>query len=260
MVSSSTRLNLKNKLRKCERLFGGWISFYHPSIVETFINADFDFIAIDMEHSSINVEQAQRIIAASQSGNIPCFPRPVSHSNDWIKPLLESGADGIIIQMVNNSKDVENLINDIKYPPIGKRSYGVNRAQNYGFDFEKYVDSWNKESIFIIQIESREGVENINSLLSFDEIDGVMIGPLDISGSYGQPGKLTHPDVVKAINVVIDSCKKYNKSCGTQIADPNIKNVSQLFNDDYNFAILGSDLFALYNWTNNMNTIIKKFK
>ena len=55
-----------------------------------------------MEHSSINVEQAQRIIAASQSGNIPCFPRPVSHSNDWIKPLLESGADGIIIQMVNN--------------------------------------------------------------------------------------------------------------------------------------------------------------
>ena len=101
MISSSKRLELKNKLRKCERLFGGWISFYHPSIVETFINADFDFIAIDMEHSSINVEQAQRIIAASQSGNIPCFPRPVSHSNDWIKPLLESGADGIIIQMVN---------------------------------------------------------------------------------------------------------------------------------------------------------------
>ena len=65
-------------------------------------------------------------------------------------------------------------------------------------------------------------------MLSFDEIDGVMIGPLDISGSYGQPGKLTHPDVVKAINTVIDSCKKFNKSCGTQIADPNIKNVSQL--------------------------------
>ena len=252
MASSSTRLNLKNKLRKCERLFGGWISFYHPSIVETFINADFDFIAIDMEHSSINVEQAQRIIA--------CFPLPVSHSNDWIKPLLESGADGIIIQMVNNPKDVEDLINDIKYPPIGKRSYGVNRAQNYGFDFEKYVDFWNKESIFIIQIESREGVENINSLLTYDEIDGVMIGPLDISGSYGQPGKLKHPDVEKAVNTVIDSCKKFNKSCGTQIADPNLENVSQLFNDNYNFAILGSDLFALYNWTNNMNTIIKKYK
>ena len=260
MVISSTRLNLKNKLRKCERLFGGWISFYHPSIVETFINADFDFMAIDMEHSSINVEQAQRIIAASQSGNIPCFPRPVSHSNDWIKPLLESGAAGILIQMVNTPDEVEDLINDIKYPPIGKRSYGVNRAQNYGFDFEKYVDFWNKESIFIIQIESREAVENINSILNFDEIDGVMIGPLDISGSYGQPGKLTHPDVVKAIKTVIDSCKKNNKSCGTQIADPNIKNVSQLFNDDYNFAILGSDLFALYNWTNYMNTIIKKFK
>jgi len=91
------RAALKQKLQARERLFAGWISYAHPSITETFARAGFDFIAIDMEHATISLEQAQRIIAASQSEGIPCLPRPVSHSNDWIKPLLESGADGMLV-------------------------------------------------------------------------------------------------------------------------------------------------------------------
>ena len=100
---------------------------------------------------------------------VPCLPRPVSHSNDFIKPLLESGADGILIQMVNTVEEVSRLIDDIKYPPIGKRSYGVSRAQGYGFDFEEYISNWNQTSTFIIQVESIEAVNNIEKLLSFDK-------------------------------------------------------------------------------------------
>ena len=103
------RKELKEKLKKRERLFAGWVSSAHPSITETFAQADFDFIAIDMEHSTISVEQAQRIIAASQSEGVPCLPRPVSHSNDWFKPLLESGADGLLVQMVNTAEDIESF-------------------------------------------------------------------------------------------------------------------------------------------------------
>ena len=99
------RLTLKQKLRKREQMFAGWVSYAHPSIFETFAMAGFDFMAIDMEHSTISIEQAQRLIAASQALGVPCLPRPVSHSNDWIKPLLESGADGVIIQMVNNKTE-----------------------------------------------------------------------------------------------------------------------------------------------------------
>eukprot|EP01136_Pigoraptor_vietnamica_P028449 Opistho-1_new@86023 len=122
------RAALKQKLRNRERMFAGWVSYAHPSITETFARAGFDFMAIDMEHSTISLAEAQRIIAASQSEGVPCLPRPVSHSNDWIKPLIESGADGMLIQMVNTPEQVRALINDIKYPPVGKRSYGVNRA------------------------------------------------------------------------------------------------------------------------------------
>ena len=147
-----SRKALKEKFQKRQKMFAGWISYAHPSITETFARAGFDFIAIDMEHSTISLEQGQRIIAASQSEGVPCLPRPVSHSNDWIKPLLESGADGILIQMVNTPEEVAALIGDIKFPPVGKRSYGVSRAQFYGFDFDYYAKNWNDESTFIIQI------------------------------------------------------------------------------------------------------------
>jgi 2-dehydro-3-deoxyglucarate aldolase len=254
------RLSLKNKLRNRERLFAGWVSYSHPSITETFGRAGFDFIAIDMEHSTITLPEAQRIIAASQSEGVPCLPRPVSHSNDWVKPLIESGADGMLIQMVNKPEEVQSLINDIKYPPLGKRSYGVNRAQAYGFDFDTYINNWNKESIFMIQVESIEAVENIESLVCFDEVDAVMIGPLDISGSLGVPGQTSHPLVIEASKKVINACKKYGKSCGTQVADSNMKSVQDLFDLGYTFAILGSDLFVLWKWAEEMKKLIKTIK
>ena len=254
------RLSLKNKLRNRERLFAGWVSYSHPSITETFARAGFDFIAIDMEHSTITLPEAQRIIAASQSEGVPCLPRPVSHSNDWVKPLIESGADGMLIQMVNKPEEVQSLINDIKYPPLGKRSYGVNRAQAYGFDFDTYINNWNKESIFMIQVESIEAVENIESLVAFEEVDAVMIGPLDISGSLGVPGQTSHPLVIEASKKVINSCKKYGKSCGTQVADSNMKSVQDLFDLGHTFAILGSDLFVLWKWAEEMKKLIKTIK
>jgi 2-keto-3-deoxy-L-rhamnonate aldolase RhmA len=254
------RLSLKNKFRNRERLFAGWVSYSHPSITETFARAGFDFIAIDMEHSTITLPEAQRIIAASQSEGVPCLPRPVSHSNDWVKPLIESGADGMLIQMVNKPEEVQSLIDDIKYPPLGKRSYGVNRAQAYGFDFDTYINNWNKESIFMIQVESIEAVENIESLVAFEEVDAVMIGPLDISGSLGVPGQTSHPLVIEASKKVINACKKYGKSCGTQVADSNMKSVQDLFDLGHTFAILGSDLFVLWKWAEEMKKLIKTIK
>lgn len=254
------RAGLKQKFRRREKMFAGWISFSHPSITETFARAGFDFIAIDMEHSSISVEQGQRIIAASQSEGVPCLPRPVSHSNDWIKPLLDSGADGLVVQMVNTANELSKLIEYFYYPPVGNRSYGVNRAHAYGFDFEEYVSCWNESASLIIQIESIEAVENIDNLLGFDEVDGVMIGPMDLSGSLGVPGETDHPDVLHAASKVINACKKYNKSCGTQISEANEEAVQQLFDQGYTFAILGSDLFVLWKWAEKMREIIRASK
>jgi 2-keto-3-deoxy-L-rhamnonate aldolase RhmA len=256
----TARAALKAKLRARQCLFGGWISYAHPSITETFARAGFDFIAIDMEHSTISLAEAQRIIAASQSEGVPCLPRPVSHSNDWLKPLLESGADGLVVQMVNTPAEVEVLIGHLKYPPVGRRSYGVNRAQAYGYDFDDYVTTWNKTSSFIIQVESVAAVENIDSLLAFDEVDGVMVGPYDISGSLGVPGQTSHPSVIEASRHVIESCARAGKSCGTQTADPSEAGVKSLFDLGYTYAILGSDLFVIWKWAEQMGGLMTRLR
>lgn len=254
--------DLKTKLKQRDLVFAGWVSFAHPSITETFAYANFDFIAIDMEHSTISLEQAQRIIAASQAHGVPCLPRPVSHSNDWTKPLLDSGANGMIYPMVNNKEQLEEIINNFKYAPLGKRSFGVNRAQNYGFSFDNYVKTWNQDSVLVIQIESIEAVNNIESILDTGAgfVDAVMIGPYDISGSLGVPGQIEHPDVISASEKVIQACEKFNISCGTQVANANNKSVQRLIDMGYNYVILSSDLFVLWNWTNDMNELMSGFK
>ncbi len=248
--------NLKLKLRNREITFGAWVSFSHPSISEVFAGHGFDFLAIDMEHTTISLEQAQRIIAASQSYGVPCLPRPVSHSNDWIKPLLDSGADGIIAPLVSNKDASQNLINLTKFPPLGNRSFGVNRAHGYGTDFDYYLSKWNDNSIYISQIETKLGVQNINQIVESTELDGVMIGPYDLSGSLGVPGDIQNTLVREAEALVIEACKKAGKSCGTQIANFNSENIKSALDKGYNFIIASSDLFVLNSWAENAEKLM----
>ena len=198
------RKELKEAFKNRELLFGGWISYDHSAIAETFALSGFDFIAIDMEHTPISLSSAKRIITISQGYNIPCLPRPVSHSNDYFKPILDSGSDGLIVQMVNNYAQTETISKFIKYPPLGERTYGVNRAHSYGLEFEGYIKNWNNESILIIQIESKEGVNNIEEITTHPSVDGVMIGPYDLYGSFGIPGDINNEIIQKAFVKVIN--------------------------------------------------------
>src|SRR5262249_46378217 len=154
-----------------------------------------------------------------------CLPRVSSHNGEQIKRLLDSGADGLIVPMVNTTEELERIIGWFKYPPEGRRSYGVSRAQGYGFDFDRYTASWNKRSSLIIQIESIQAVEAIDDLLKTPAVDAVMTGPYDMSGSLGIPGQLDHPRVTEACARVIESCRRLGKGCGTQLVDPTPQNI-----------------------------------
>lgn len=254
------RERLKARLKNRKRIFAGWTSLAHPSIAEIFARAGFDFIGIDIEHSTISQEQSQRIIAACQGNGTPCLPRVASHNIEMIKRLLDSGADGIIVPMVSMPEEVEQLISWCKYPPLGKRSFGIARGQGYGFDFDQYTKTWNESSSFIIQVESIQGVENIEKLLSYDDVDGAMIGPYDLSGTLGVPGKLDHPSVAEACKKVIVACAKFSKACGTQIIEPDMNNIEAVFSKGYTFVVLASDIFILWKWAERIKDLIASVK
>lgn len=256
----NNRKILKNKFRKRNLVFGGWVSFAEIGITEMFSDVEFDLISIDMEHSSINLEQARNIILTSQLNNTPCLPRPVSHSNNYIKPLLDLGADGMLFPVTNNIDQLNNLINNLKFPNIGNRSFGVNRAQNYGLNFSDYLKDWNRYSIIIPQIETLEGVENIEKILGNKNVDAVMIGPYDLSGSLGDPGNTQSLEVKRMCKKVVDVSIKMNKSCGIQIESPDLKNVNYYLKLGFNFIYLSSDLFIIKNESIRLDNLIKKFR
>lgn len=237
-------------------VFGAWTSLGHPSITEIFTRAGVDFIGIDLEHSTISQEQAQRIIAASQAAGLVCLPRVASHNGEQIRRLLDSGADGVIVPNVRTPDEVERIIAWCKYPPAGARSYGVARAHGYGRTFDEYVTTWNDRSVLLIQIESIQGVEAVDELLAYEAIDGVMIGPYDISGSLRIPGRLDDPRVRRACARVIDACRRAGRACGTQVIEPTPGRIKDAFGQGYTFVVLGSDVFVLWKWAERMRLFI----
>jgi 2-dehydro-3-deoxyglucarate aldolase len=247
---------LRERLRSRDRVFGAWTSLGHPSIAEAFSGAGVDFVGVDLEHSTISQEQAQRIMAASQAGGAACLPRVSSHNAEQVKRLLDSGADGIIVPNVSTPEEVAAIAGWLKYPPAGVRGFGVSRAQGYGRDFDAYVSTWNERSVLILQIESAAAAQDIGALLAHEAVDGVMVGPYDLSGSLGVPGRLTHPKVLAACRSVVAACHRAGKACGTQLIEPDAENVAGAFDAGYSFVVLSSDVFLLWKWGERMQALI----
>ena len=242
---------------RTQRAFGVWTSLAHPSITEIFVGCGADFVGIDLEHSTISLAEAQRIIAAAHAGGAACLPRVASHNGEQIKRLLDSGADGVIVPMVSSPAEVQRIVEWCKYPPLGRRSFGVARAQAYGFEFAEYATTWNERSTIIIQIESVEGVERIDDLLAPDAVDGAMMGPYDLSGSLGIPGQLAHPRVMEACDRVVKACARHGKGCGTHLVDPTEAEVRAAFESGYTFVVLASDVFVLWKWSERMRPLVR---
>ena len=236
-------------------MFGAWTSLGHPSITEIFGSAGVEFVGIDLEHSTISQEQAQRIIAAAQASGVACLPRVASHNGEQMRRLLDSGADGIIVPNVSTAEEAAQVVAWCKYPPMGGRSYGVARAHRYGVAFDTYVRTWNAQSVILIQIESIDAVDRVETLLASPGVDGVMIGPYDISGSLGLPGQLAHPRVTAACARVLEACRRRGKACGTQIVEPTLERVQAAAAEGYTFLVLASDVFILWKWAERMQQL-----
>jgi 2-dehydro-3-deoxyglucarate aldolase len=243
---TADRAELKRRLRS--GAFAAWTSIGHPSITEIFAASGVDFIGIDIEHSTISLADSQRIIAAAHGAGVACLPRIASHNGEHMKRLCDAGADGLIVPMVSTPAEVQHIVNWSKYPPLGKRSYGVASAQGYGFEFERYAKTWNDVSTLVIQIESIAGVEAVDELIAHPAVDAAMIGPYDLSGSLGIPGQLDDPRVTEACARVVDACRKQGRACGTHLVDPTEDQVAAAFAAGYTFVVLASDVFILWKW------------
>jgi len=250
-------VSLKNKLKNNELTLGSWITIGHTAIVDIMASAGFEWLVVDMEHTSIDLSMAHNLIATIQANGMKALVRVSKNEEVIIKRILDMGADGIVVPMIKSKAEAIEAIEYAKYPPIGKRGVGLFRAQQYGLGFDEYKKWVNEELVIIAQIEHIEAVNNIDEIISCDGIDGVIIGPYDLSGSMGYPGEYDREDVKEAIANVLSTCKEKGFPSGFHVIESDPTKLQERIKEGCTFLAYSLDFFFLGDSARNGMDIIK---
>lgn len=237
--------SLKLKLGKCEFTIGSWITLAHPAIAEIMARVGFDWLVIDLEHSVITIREAEELIRViALSGACPLarlsFNDPVQ-----IKRIMDAGAHGVIVPMVNSASDARQAVEAVRYPPEGRRGVGLARAQGYGSSFESYRQWLNQESVVIAQVEHIEAVNNLEAILAVEGVDGFIVGPYDLSASLGVPGQFDHFSVKDAMDKIQSVGIDSDKAAGIHVIEPDVEEVRQRVGEGYSFVAYSLDIRML---------------
>jgi len=237
--------SLKSKLRNRQLTIGSWITLGHSSIAEIMAKAGFDWLTVDMEHSAITLHDAQHLIQVIElSGCVPLVRVGVNDAN-LIKRVMDTGAHGVIVPMVNTKEDAEQAVGAVKYPPQGFRGVGLARAQSYGTNFDGYR-KWNEtESIVIVQIEHIKAVENLDAILSVEGVDAFIVGPYDISASLGVAGQFDNPEMTSALSKILDTARRLKAVAGYHVVPPDTTQVLERIKQGYRFLAYSIDFLFL---------------
>jgi len=238
-------MSLKTKLKNNQLTIGSWIMMGHPMSVEVMALAGFEWLVVDIEHTSIDLEMLQTLITTIQANKMKALVRVSKNEEVVIKRVLDMGADGIVVPMVSSKADAIQAVSYAKYPPVGKRGVGLYRATKYGVNFEAYKKWVDEELVIIAQIEHIDAVNNIDEILQVEGIDGTIIGPYDLSGSMGYPGEFEREDVKDAVASVLAKCKEYNMPSGFHVVDTNPKSLQEKINQGCTFLAYGIDYFFM---------------
>lgn len=219
----------------------------HVSIAEILASAGYDWVVVETEHTAIDVSEVLRLIIAIEGRGAVPLVRLAWNDPIQCKAVLDSGAAGVIVPMINSKADAELAVKSAKYPPLGSRGVGLARAQGYGQNFADYVRDANDATLLMVQIEHIEAVRNIEEILSVPGIDGIFIGPYDLSMSMGMPGRLDHPDIVAAKQRVLDATLARGLVAGIHLVHPDraSSEIAECVQDGYRFIALGTDILFL---------------
>jgi len=220
---------------------GTWIQIGHPAVAEVLANAGFDWIAADMEHTDIDNAGFAALARAMHGRGVAPLARVRENDTLAIRQVLDLGAQGVIVPLIHTAEDAERAVRAAKYPPRGVRGFCFSRMNNWGTDFDACAATANDQTAVVVMIESRQGVENIDAILAVEGVDGVFIGPYDLSGSCGVPGQTAHAQVQAGCRRVLAACRAANKAAGMHVVIPAQAAISQAVADGYTFLALGVD-------------------
>lgn len=208
-------MGFREKLHAGSLCLGASITFGDP-LVSHALGDSVDFFWIDLEHGLIGAEALHGHLLAAQAKGVPALVRVAGSATPFIKPILDAGADGIIVPQVRSVEEVRQVVSDCRYPPLGRRGYGPRVPSNYGRDGGSgYVERANRGVFVAVQIETVEALRAIDEIVAIAGLDSIVLGPWDLSASLGRLGDVDHPEVVAALELVIATAKAAGLAVGT---------------------------------------------
>ena len=232
----------KARLNTGETQIGLWVTMGAATPAEIAAGAGYDWLVVDTEHTSNTltetVDQLRAIGTAAHA-----VVRPEDDDRAGIKRLLDSGAQTVLIPMIESGAQAQAAVDSVRYPPKGARGVaGVVRASDYGARAD-YMATADAQTCLLLQVESRAGLDALDDILAVEGVDGVFIGPADLSASLGYPGQTTAPEVLAVIDDTIARIKAAGVAAGILITDPALAKTYQAKGVD--FLAVGIDAALL---------------
>ena len=225
-------------------VIGCWLSLGDPLATEIASTAGFDWLLIDGEHTPYDITKMRLQLMALESSDSHAAVRvPVGET--WIiKQVLDAGAQTVLVPMVETAEQARQLVNDVRYPPTGGRGVGYSGARCSRFGaITDYGPTADDQICLLIQVENRAGIANLDDILAVDGIDGVFIGPADLSADMGHMGQLTHPEVQATIKDAFQRIEAAGKAPGVLATTPEM--TQDMLDWGARFVATGLDLLIL---------------
>ncbi|MCB0195602.1 MAG: aldolase [Anaerolineae bacterium] len=204
---------MKQALQNGQSVIGTMVAeIRQPSVMQLLKNAGFDVAIIDNEHGPFNIETIADLSRTARYVGLTPIVRVPDLAYPYIAQSLDAGAQGIMLPRVYTADQVRQAVEIMKYSPLGKRGSALSRGQT-NFQAGPLADTLaaaNQESLLIVQIETKEAVENIEDIVAIPGVDVALIGPTDLSVSLGIHGQLTSPDLHAAIETTMAACQRAN--------------------------------------------------
>lgn len=207
------------KFKKGQKTIGTFSHMQSITAIECLGFTGLDYVVIDMEHSPVTAEGANHYIVAARSAGLAPFVRVDGVSRSPILKALDAGAQAVIVPCVETLDQVRQLVEYAKFAPLGSRGFCPTRDGGWGYaeraagSIEDYMQIINQETLLILQCETLECLDSIEMITSIDGVDGILIGPFDLSIALGRPAKFDDPEIAEAFRRILNACKAAGKMC-----------------------------------------------
>ena len=235
---------MRESLRSGEAVVGTWVSLADPAVAEL-LAPDFEFVVLDTEHTPNTLETVANCARAVDAA--PGDPLPIARVawNDpvRIKRILDLGVGGVMVPMVETPDEAEAAVAACRYPPEGIRGMAAARAHDYGRSFDEYVERANDDVLSILQVETEEGLSNVEEIAAVDGVDALFVGPADLSANLGVLGEWDSDAFVDAVERIVTAAQDAGTPGGTLGVDVDQLRAFDPF--DYDYVIAGVDAAML---------------